>query len=355
MTRGRAEAVAWLCGGVGLLGAALGWFLAPATFPQAWLAALTAWLGWPLGCMALLFVHALIGGDWGYAIRSQLIAGMLTLVLLPLALVPLTLVLPQLYSWLQPEISARLDNGFYLNYSALIVRFSVYLSVWFGLAFWMIFSLRRKDRSSMLRRVAPIGLMLLAVTITFMMIDLTMSLDPHYASSVYGLIAIAEMGLLALSVAMFSVALESIDATTMRVLGRLLLALVILWAYLDFMQLLIVWQSDLPNEAAWYLPRMTGQWGVVAVVVAALHFVLPFLLLLSPSMQHSSKAIANIAALLILGQIFHSWWLVGPAFAAGLNIVDGFAMLGMLGAAAGLALLSQRIPWLQKTGIVDVR
>ena len=316
MTRGRAEAVAWLCGGVGLLGAAVGWFLAPAAFPQAWLAALTAWLGWPLGCMGLLLVHALTGGGWGYAIRSQLIAGMLTLLLLPLALIPLTLVLPQLYSWLQPEIAARLENRFYLNQSALIVRFVFYLSVWFGLAFSMFYSLRRNDRSSKLRKVAPIGLMLLAVTITFMMIDLTMSLDPHYASSVYGLIAIAEMGLFALSIAIFSIGLEPIGAATLRVFGRLLLALVILWAYLDFMQLLIVWQSDLPNEAAWYLPRLGGQWGAVAVVVAGLHFVLPFLLLLSPSMQQSSRSIAIIAALLILGQILRSWWLVTPAFAA---------------------------------------
>ena len=35
-------------------------------------------------------------------------------------------------------------------------------------------------------------------------------------------------------------------------LGRLLQGLLVLWVYLDFMQFLIVWQSDLPQEAAWY-------------------------------------------------------------------------------------------------------
>ena len=47
-------------------------------------------------------------------------------------------------------------------------------------------------------------------------------------------------------------------------LGKLLLALVVLWIYLDFMQLLIVWQSDLAAEAPWYLARARGFWGAVA-------------------------------------------------------------------------------------------
>ena len=96
-----------------------------------------------------------------------------------------------------------------------------------------------------------------------------MSLDPHFASSVYGLIAIAEMGLLALSVSVFAAVLgPPPDDGTLRSLGKLLLGLLMLWAYLDFMQLLIVWQSDLPNEAPWYIVRSTGAWGIVAAVVA---------------------------------------------------------------------------------------
>ena len=76
MTRHQAERAAWMAGATGLLGAAIGWLVAPAAFPHAWLAALTAWLGWPLGCMALMLIHALTGGRWGYAIRPQLVAGM---------------------------------------------------------------------------------------------------------------------------------------------------------------------------------------------------------------------------------------------------------------------------------------
>ena len=89
-----------------------------------------------------------------------------------------------------------------------------------------------------------------------------MSLDPHFASSAYGLIAIAEMGLLALSVSVFAAALgPPLDDARCAILGKLLLGLLMLWAYLDFMQLLIVWQSDLPNEAPWYIVRSTRRMG----------------------------------------------------------------------------------------------
>ncbi|MGO4843080.1 hypothetical protein AB4144_63490, partial [Rhizobiaceae sp. 2RAB30] len=79
--------MAWVTGGLGLLGIAVGAVLAPAAFPHAWLAALTTWLGWPLGCMGLLLIHSLTGGRWGHAIRPQLVAGMNTLwLLLPISI-----------------------------------------------------------------------------------------------------------------------------------------------------------------------------------------------------------------------------------------------------------------------------
>ena len=240
-----------------------GWLdLAPATFPHAWLAALTAWLGWPLGCMGLLLIHALTGGRWGYAIRPQLVAGMSTLLLLLPAVIPLLIVLPTLYPWARPDAAAHLDNRFYLNLPFFLGRGIVYLIVWLGLGGLILRALRQDSPDARLARIAPAGLILLAITVTYAAIDTTMSLDPHFASSVYGLIAIAEMGLLALSVSVFAAVLgPPLDDGTLRSLGKLLLGLLVLWAYLDFMQLLIVWQSDLPNEAPWYIVRLTGGMG----------------------------------------------------------------------------------------------
>jgi hypothetical protein len=340
---------------VGLAGAAAGWILAPAAFPHAWLAAVTAWVEWPIGCMGLLLIHALTGGSWGYATRTQLVAGMSTLLLLPLAIIPLIIVVPRLYSWLQPDVATHLANSFYLNPPAFIARVIFYLIVWFGLA-WSIFrALRRDEHESALERIAPVGLILLAITVTFAAIDTTMSLDPHFSSSIYGLIAIAEMGLLALAVSIFGVAVgDPPDGAALGDLGRLLLALLILWAYLDFMQLLIVWQSDLPNEAPWYGVRLKGGWGIAAALVAGIHFALPFFALLAPWVRKSSLGMASVTVLLILGEVIRSWWLVAPESPASFGFVDVAAMLGMIGIAAALALHAPLVSWIPTLARRDV-
>jgi hypothetical protein len=351
MTRPQAERAAWMAGGIGLIGVIVGSTFAPAAFPHAWLAALTLWLGWPLGCMGLLLIHALTGGRWGYAIRPQLVAGMSTLLLLLPAIIPFLLVLPTLYPWARPDAAAHLDNQFYLNLPFFLGRGFVYLIVWFGLAALILRALGGDSPEVSLARIAPAGLIVLAITVTCSAIDATMSLDPHFASSAYGLIAIAEMGLLALSVSVFAATLgPPLDEETLGVLGKLLLGLLVLWAYLDFMQVLIVWQSDLPNEASWYLIRSTGGWGVVAAAVAACHFVLPFFALLSSRLQRSPRGIACVTALLILSEIVRGWWLVVPASGRSFGPVDILAMLGLLGIAAALALRAPLLPGMAAIG-----
>src|SRR5690242_18569183 len=102
MTRRQVRLAAWGLGGIGLIGTAVSWGIAPSQLPHAWLAALNAWLAWPLGCLGLLLIHALTGGRWGYAIRPQLVCGVRTIWLVVPAGVPWLLTLPELYVWVHP-------------------------------------------------------------------------------------------------------------------------------------------------------------------------------------------------------------------------------------------------------------
>jgi len=345
MTRRQAERAAWAVGILGLIGTAIGWIIAPSAFPHAWLAALTVWMGWPVGCMGLLLVHALTGGRWGYATRPQLVAGMITLPLLLLAIIPLLIQIPTLYPWATSDVAAHLNNRFYLNLPFFIGRRILYVIVWLGLSALILRALHQDDSDAALARIAPLGLILLAITVSFSAIDTTMSLDPQFASSVYGLIAIAQMGLFALSVSLLAAAVGlPPDESTMHSLGRLLLGLLVFWAYLDFMQLLIVWESDLAKESPWYVLRWRGGWGTVAGIVAAGHFLLPFFALIWPQVQRSRRAIAGITALLVLSEVVRGWWLVVPASGRGFSPVDVLAMLGLLGIATALALRAPLFP-----------
>jgi hypothetical protein len=179
---------------------------------------------------------------------------------------------------------------------------------------------------------------LLTLTITFASIDYTLSLEPSFASSVYGWLAGSEALLFALSIALMGICSSATDSAAVRPLARLLLGLTLLWAYLDFMQLLIVWNSDLPREADWYARRLTGFWGVLAAGIALGHFALPFCTLLWAPVQRSARVVAGIAALLVLAELPRTWWIVIPAARRGLDWIDAAAMLGVLGLAGGIAL-----------------
>lgn len=343
MSAATAERGAWGAGVAGLVGCGAAGLLAPGQLPFAWLAAVTCLLAWPLGSLALLYLHALTGGRWGLAIRPQLAAGVATLPLLLLALLPLPFVAPALYPWLQPQVAAHLPNRFYLNAPFFYGRAALYLLIWLLLAAVALRALRRPDPQPALARAAPAALILLCLTVTFAAIDATLSLEPHFKSSIYGMLVCSEAVLFALSIAVLGVACTAQPgAEVNRVLGRLLLALVALWAYLDFMQFLIVWNSDLPDEAGWYLKRLRGEWAPIAIGVAVLHFALPLLALLWPAVQRSRRAIGAIAALLVVLEIPRAWWCVIPAAGRGLAWPDGAAMLALAGLAAGLALRAGR-------------
>ena len=287
---------------LGLACAAAPWVLEPGRFHLAWLAALSLWLGWPLGSLALLFNHALTGGRWGDAARPALLAGVSVLPLLLAALVPLGLGFEATYAWPHAHHDA---GAYYLTVPFVAGRTALYVVVWLGLA--MLVLLRGTGP-----RLAAAGLILLAVTVTFASIDSTMALDPSFGSSAWGMVQAAAMGVLAMSVTVLSTA-PALAPSLRADLAKVLLGLVVLWAYLEFMQFLIVWESDLPAESAWYAARIVGGWQWITWAVALLHFALPFSALIFPQVQRSAGALCGVAGTLVVAAVLRAWWVVLPA------------------------------------------
>lgn len=327
MSRARWAAVV---GALGLAGAALAWLLAPASFPHAWLAAVVAWSGWPLGSLALVLAHALTGGRWGDALRPGLLAGVATVPLLPLLILPVLLSLPALYPW--ARAGADFPNAWYLNVPFFAMRGTLCLLAWLGLA-WAVLSGRAE-------RVAAPGLLLLAFTVTFAAIDLTMSLQPRFVSSIYGMLSGAGAAVLALAAAILLVGGPARGER--NDVAKLLFALVLLWAYLSFMQVVIVWQNDLVEQVPWYRLRAHGGWGWAMAAVALGHAVVPMAVLLSARARRSTRALVGVAALLAAMAVLRAWWTVlpeAPGTHALPTLLTALACLaGVGGAAAAVAL-----------------
>ena len=77
-------------------------------------------------------------------------------------------------------------------------------------------------------------------------------------------------------------------------LGNLMLAFVLLWAYLQFDQFLIIWHGNLKDEIPWYMTRAFGRWGAWAAFLLILHFFVPFFMLLQRSVKRKlERAVAS--------------------------------------------------------------
>jgi hypothetical protein len=292
-----ASSVAVLAGG-GVC--ALGLGIDPEAVLRGWLAGWAFWIGFPVGALMLLLAHDLTGGRWGDAAKAPLKALATTLPVAALAFIPILFSLPNLYPWARPEEAEKLANTFYLNTPFFLARSAVYFVAWALLAV-----LAGRGTSF----AAP-GLIVMGVTATFASFDWMMSIEPEWGSSIYGLLVISGALLAALAAA----ALVPAGENARRDLGSLLTAGILLWAYLSFMQFLIVWEGDLPSEITWYLKRLEGGWGWAALAIVLGQGLLPFLALLWPPIKRSRWGLASVCGLLLAAHLLESWWLVLPGF-----------------------------------------
>ena len=125
--------------------------------------------------------------------------------------------------------------------------------------------------------------MVYGLTVTFAMVDWTMSVNPHWFSTIWGLLYIGGQGLSALAFAIVVlVMLSQTRAAQPRAstphhfhdLGKLLFAFLMLWAYLSFSQFLIIWSANIAEEIPHYLDRWDERLAVrERVHRSSLHFV----------------------------------------------------------------------------------
>ena len=102
--------------------------------------------------------------------------------------------------------------------------------------------------------------------------------------------------------------------------GKLLLAFIMIWAYFAVSQFLIIWSGNLPEETSWYMGRMNGGWKWFSLVLVVLHFVLPFVLLLSRNLKRDAPRLARVAVHDARRALARPHWLVAPAFSEHANI-----------------------------------
>ena len=314
-------------------------FSQPQEFFRAYLLGFMDWLGVALGSMAILMIRHLTGGGWGVVIRRIQGAAMRTLPLLTVLFVPLLFGVSKMYPWAmplnaiqEPHVREHLAKhqfiyGF-LNPRFFLVRAAFYFAVWNLLSFLLTMWSKRSDRagapdmSDRFKAVSGPGLILYGFTITFAAIDWIMSLDPSWISTIFGLVILIGEVLAAMC---FAVVIERIlfDYKPMSEMlkpdfvhdhGKWMLAFTMVWAYFNFSQWLIIWAGNLPSEITFYLRRINGGWGNIAMLLVIGHFTVPFAILLSRPFKRDIKKLVWLAVWLLFMRYVDLFWIIEPNF-----------------------------------------
>ncbi len=351
---GRLRSRAVLLAVVGLALSGVGYLVNGEAFWQSYLIAYFFWQGITMGALAVLMIHHLSGGAWGMVARRILEAASRTLPLNVLLFIPIVVKMQTLYSWARPEAAA--DEALqlkaaYLNPTAFVLRAAAYFIILGLLTYFLTRWSREQDvnppalpgpQDARSRTLSGPGLVCYVLIVTFMSVDWVMSLDPHWFSTIFGVITLGGQGLGALALTLIILSMLVRFRPMMGVLGveqvhdisKLMFAFVLLWAYFNVSQLIIVWSGNLPEEITFYLERLHGAWFPISVIVLLGQFVLPFALLLSRDLKQNVQRVKWVALFILVMHLVDIAWTIGPVFrteGSTISWVDFAVTLGMGG------------------------
>ena len=308
-----------------------------------WLLCLAA----ALGAMAWTMIHHLTGGRFGWLIRRPGEAAAATLPAIAVAFLPIALGARRLFPWADAHAIAASELLRHRNVAfatpLTLGRAGVFLALWCSLGWLLGRWSRGHDRDSDPRHLARLatlsaaGLIVYFVTMSLASVDWIASREVDWYSSTFGVLTVLGQATSGLCVLILAVWLSRDRAGLRELLdekrathdlGNLLLVSVVLWAYVSFMQFLVIWSGDSQEDNRWFVHRNRGAWQVVGIALIALHFAVPFLLLLQQDVKRNLNRLALVAAGVLVMRAVDVVWTIVPSEAGKFSIAEPLAIVG---------------------------
>jgi len=331
-------------------------------FYHAYLVAFVFYLTITLGSLFFVMLHHLARAGWSVTLRRLAEALSGNVVLMAVLSLPIIFGLREIYPWAESQGSENrasregnetpaagesqratihatpasennhgkadvvAGHQFWLTRTNFIGRFVIYFVVWGFLAWYFRGHSVLQDSTGSVRlsksmeRLSAPGMILWAITITLAAVDLIMSLNPHWYSTMIGVYLFSDAVLSSLvAITLLAMWLQSngllqgvVTKEHYHDLGKLTFAFVFFWGYIAFSQYMLIWYANIPEETQFYLPRQLGPWAGISLALIVVHFVLPFLGLMS---RHVKRALPLFAFWLIWLLVAHAldlFWLIIP-------------------------------------------
>ena len=337
-------------------------------FYYSYLTAYMYGLSLALGGLFFVLIQFLVKAGWSVVVRRIAENVMGTLPLFAILFVPLVFGFHDTHShwWsVEPGVDSLLDGKRgYLNQPFFFVRAVVYFAIWIWLAQRFRKQSVAQDESGdqgitwKLQGLAPVGVILFGLTVTFAAIDWIKSMDPHWYSTMWGvyffagcLVAIfSSLAILTLWLQRGGVLHKVINVEHYHDIGKLMFGFTVFWTYIAFSQYFLIWYANIPEEQLWFEHRSHGGWREVGMFLAIGHFFVPFFFLIPRAIKRNPVTLFIGAAWLLFIHYVDIYFMIMPVYSHGFDpsVVDVLALVGVvclfLAAFARLSLSADLVP-----------
>ncbi len=365
-----------IAAGVGVIGVVLsivlGGGLKGAQFQHSYLTAFMWGLAICLGALWWVLMQHLVSAKWSVVVRrlGEVVAqgvGLMALLSLPI-IVPMLMGSDVLYKWVSHDYMAS-NHALhakvpYLNTGFFSIRFVFYFVFWILVARHFFKTSLKQDNSgdktlsAKLKSLSPISMILFALTMTFCAVDLLMSLDAMWFSTIFGVYYFASCVLTfhaVLSIMSMWLQRKGRLSTAITVehyhdIGKMQWAFNCFWTYIAFSQFVLIWYANIPEETHWFHDRLQGAWKGASFFLIGFHYVIPFFGMMSRKVKRSKPALSFWAWWCLVIVWFDMHWLVAPNLhKEGLHftVVDFTSWLGIGGLLMAFTLYNaKKVPLL---------
>ena len=319
-------------------------------FAYSWLFAFVYFFTICVGALFWTFVHHATDAEWSVLVRRQLenVAALIP-VLAVLFFATVFFNAPHLYNWwtMPHGASELLDKkSAWLNPFAFTMRAIIYFAALGTLAYKNRENSVGQDADGnpaftiRLRRLAFMGIPAMALSLTFAAVDWLMSLDYHWQSTMWGVYIFAggagsAMSLLVLIITALKNTghLKLVNVEHYHIMGKLMLAFCVFWAYIGFSQYMLIWYANMPEETLYFIRRNTETWWYCTMLLVIGRFFLPFPFLLFQGTKKNPKWLCAVAGWILVMQLLDIYVIVMPmihqkGFAPHLLDITSFVGIG---------------------------
>ncbi len=295
-----------------------------------------------LGALFFILLQHLLHAQWSVRARRYMEWVSSVLPWCMLLFVPVAASADSLFPWMSPN---DLDLGDFaqrwLQAGSFFLRTVLYVGLWTLLGRWYCRQSRDQDRrddplpTQRMRAWSGPAMIVFSLTVSMAAFDWLMSLQPTWRSSIFAVYvfagavtsSLATLALITIGVQQHeSDSLPRHDSPTGCARGqsqdpiglrhdiaKLLFAFVFFWGYIAYCQYFLIWYAGVPAERVFYDIRSAPGWRELSLVLVLLHFILPFLLLLSRTAKRSVRLLRVASLIVLAAHALDMYWLVVPA------------------------------------------